>query len=247
MQSDQHYEQDQETVADSWPGRPARRLHLLLMGVAFVLLALLAWKVGPRLWLLMQDKARLEALVDGLGIAGPIVLVAFNALQIVIAPVPGYAVQIVSGYLYGPLWGGIWGSLGLLAGSMLAMWLARTFGRPLAERLVGRSRLDRWETVTHSTSLLVWFILIISPTGDLPYFLAGLAKVRFSVIFLLTLAIRVPTTFVVASAGAGVMLLTWWQLGLAVALLTGILVIFMRYQSQIVDWLDEKVHRQLSD
>jgi uncharacterized membrane protein YdjX (TVP38/TMEM64 family) len=195
----------------------------------------------------MQDKQQLEALVDGLGPAGPVVLVAFNALQIVVAPVPGYVIQIVSGYLYGPLWGGIWGSLGLLAGSMLAMWLARAFGRPLAERLVGKSRLDRWETVTHSNSLVIWFILILSPTGDLPYFLAGLSRVRFSTIFLLTLAIRVPTTFVVASAGAGVMLLTWWQLGLTVALLTGFLVVFMRNQARIVNWLDDKVHRKLSD
>jgi uncharacterized membrane protein YdjX (TVP38/TMEM64 family) len=168
-----------------------------------------------------------------------------NIVQIVVAPVPGYVVQIASGYLFGSFWGGVWASIGLLIGAMLAMWLARTFGRPLVERLVGAQRLDKWETTTHSDSVIVWFILILSPTGDLPYFLAGLSSVRFRTIFLLSLAIRVPTTFVVTSAGAGVMLLNWWQLVTVLAALIVLLLAFMRYQDTIVSRIDQYVQRRI--
>ncbi len=201
--------------------------------------------VGPDLWRLLQNEQALEALIIELGWLGPVALIVFNIVQIVVAPIPGYVVQIASGYLFGPFWGGVWASIGLLAGAMLAMWLARTFGRPLVERLVGGQRLDKWETTTHSDSVIVWFILILSPTGDLPYFLAGLSSTRYLTIFLLSLAIRVPTTFVVTSAGAGVMLLNWWQLATALAALIVLLLAFMRYQDSIVSRIDQYVHRRI--
>ena len=221
------------------------RHRLWIRGAAFLILSLLLWSVGPSLWRILNDEAALEALIASLGWFGPVALISLNAVQIVVAPVPGYVVQIASGFLFGPLWGGVWASMGLLIGSMLSMWLARRFGRPLAERMVGKGRLDRWETATHSDSFWVWFILILTPTGDLPYFLAGLAKVRFRVIFLLTLAIRVPTTFVVAAAGGGVMILNWWQLTLAITLLVAILGLFMRYQDRLTDWIDGQVEGRI--
>ena len=102
------------------------------------------------------------------------------------------------------------------AGRRDALHVARTHIWPSACRAsCRRPAAGQWETTTHSDSAIVWFILILSPTGDLPYFLAGLSSTRYLTIFLLSLAIRVPTTFVVTSAGAGVMLLNWWQLATA--------------------------------
>ena len=235
---------------DRWPTRAAEqslnRRRLWIMGVVFFLSGLFLWRSGPFLWRILTDEQALESFIAGLGWLGPVALIAFNAVQIVVAPIPGYVVQVASGFLFGPLWGGVWASIGLLLGATLSMWLSRRFGRPLAERLVGGSRLDRWESVTHSDSVWVWLVLILTPTGDLPYFLAGLARVRFSVILLLTLAIRVPTTFVAAAAGGGVMLLNWWQLAGGMVLLVGLLIAFMRYQDRLTVWLDGQVQQRAS-
>jgi uncharacterized membrane protein YdjX (TVP38/TMEM64 family) len=195
---------------------------------------------------LLQNPAALEAWVASLGWLGPLALVAINTLQIVVAPIPGYFVQVAAGFLFGPLWGGVWGSLGLLAGASLAFWLARLFGRPVAERLVGRARLDRWEKVTHSTSTLVWFVMLLGPTGDVPYYLAGLSKVSFAKVLVITAIIRLPSVFVAAAAGAGVMLFSWWQLALIFAVLAGIVLLFLRYQDQLLHWTDRALQRQLA-
>lgn len=197
------------------------------------------------MWAILQDEQMLEATIAQLGWLGPAALILFNAVQIIVAPVPGYVVQVASGYLFGPVWGGVWASFGLMLGAMVAMWLARTFGRPLAERLVGGARLDKWEKTTHSNSVLIWFVLILSPTGDLPYFLAGLSSTRFLTIFLLVLAIRVPTTFVVAAAGAGVMLLDWRQLAIIATGLAMFMFAFLRYQEPVVRWIDVRVQRRM--
>jgi uncharacterized membrane protein YdjX (TVP38/TMEM64 family) len=211
-----------------------------LIGIGVAVTAML-----PRWWPALVDEGALEAWVDELGWLGPLALVAVNALQIVVAPIPGYVVQIAAGFLYGPLWGGIWGSLGLMLGGTLAFGLARRFGRPPAERLIGRERLARWEHVTHSTSSVVWFLLLLGPTGDVPYYMAGLARVSLVKILVITLIVRVPSAFVAAAAGAGVMFLTWWQLALALALLTGLLAVFMRYHDVIIAWGDDQVQRRL--
>jgi uncharacterized membrane protein YdjX (TVP38/TMEM64 family) len=212
--------------------------------IAAVIALALLW-LGPQAWQLLQDQEALAAWVAKLGWWGPVALVALNAIQIVVAPIPGYVVQIAAGFLFGPLWGGVWSSLGLLAGATISFWLARFYGRPLVGRLVGDDRLARWEQVTHSTNTLVWFVLLLGPVGDLPYFLAGLARVSFWKIFIITLAVRVPSTFVVAAAGAGVMLLNWWQIALLMALLLGLLLLFFRYQDRMLQWSDRTIQRHI--
>jgi uncharacterized membrane protein YdjX (TVP38/TMEM64 family) len=203
--------------------------------------------LGPQVWRIGRDEAALQAAIAELGWLGPLALILINVLQIVIAPIPGYVMQAAAGYLYGPFWGGIWGSIGLLAGAMLAMGLARTFGRPLVERFVGPERLEHWEDVTYSTSTLVWFILLAAPTGDLPYFLAGLAHVSYWKIFALTLLIRVPFTFLVAAAGAGMWTVTGWQLGGGIIALGALLVVFYTYRRRLVTLLDRHVQRRLTE
>lgn len=220
-------------------------LKWIVAAVVVIIVVALIW-FGPQIWQLVQDEQALEAWVVSLGWLGPLALVAINALQIVVAPIPGYVVQVAAGFLFGPLWGGIWGSIGLLLGASLAFWLARLYGRPMVGRLVGPARLDQWEHVTHSTSTLVWFFLLLGPVGDIPYFLAGLARVSFVKILVITLVVRVPSTFVVAAAGAGVMVLTWWQMVLVVIALLGVLLLFFRYQEQILRWSDRFVQRQVN-
>ena len=206
----------------------------------------LAWRFGPELWALAQDEASLRGYIARLGLLGPLALITINAVQIVVAPIPGYLVQGASGFLFGPLWGGVWGSIGLLVGAMLAMLLARLYGRPLAERFVGRERLARWESTTHSDSALVWWLILMAPVGDIVYFLAGLSHVGFVKILALTLISRVPFVFLVAAAAAGVTLLPWWQLVLILLVLVLLFWIVTRHQERLLRWIDQQVGRRLS-
>lgn len=215
-----------------------QRSHQALLLIGVVILGGLAWRYGPAIQQVLSDRARFQAFVEALGWFGPIMLIVFNALQIIIAPIPGYIVQLAAGYLYGPWWGGLWGAIGLYIGSMSAMWLARTFGRPLAERAIGAARVQHFEDVIHSDSIYVWFALLLGPTGDAPYYLAGLSKIRFVQIFLITTLLRVPSAFVAAAIGAGVFTLTWWQFTLIVASVGLIAVILIRHRAFLVAWVD---------
>jgi uncharacterized membrane protein YdjX (TVP38/TMEM64 family) len=231
---------------DQTPVPTGKRYRLWIALILLPLLLVAGWQYGPTLWILLQDQEALQAWVHSFGWLGPIILVLLNALQIIVAPIPGYAVQFVAGFLYGPWWGGLWANMGLMLGATLAMWLARTYGQPLVVRLVGEGRLERWEKVTHSNSTLVWFVLIAGPTGDLPYYLAGLAHVSFAKIIALLLLVRVPSTFVVTAVGAGVMILSWFQIALIFAGLALMTLLFFRYQDRLLQWTDRHVYRQIA-
>lgn len=230
--------------------KAAPKTHLIAVLLAAGSIALLITLAATysadlrRLWVFLTDERSVEQLAAGLGIFGPAALIAFNAIQIVIAPIPGYVVQLAAGYLYGPWWGGVYAAVGQLAGAMLAMWLARTFGRPLAARLIGRQRLDRWETVTHSDSVLVWSLLLLGPVGDIPFALAGLARVGFATIFLLTLLIRVPSGFLSTAVGSGLL-----PVPLVVALATLLVVtglVLLRYRAQVSGRMEQIIKSRVA-
>lgn len=220
-----------------------RVLNYLRFLVFFIIAAWgiwLAWENRVELQAILSNEREIQVFVDSLGWLGPLVLIATNIAQMVIAPIPGYAVYILAGFLYGPLWGGIWGSIGLISGGMLSMWLSRRYGRSLVVRMVGESHLDHWEEMIHSDSVIVWGIILLSPVGDTPYYLAGLSHVSYTKIFVLTFITRVPITFLVVALGKGALEFNWWQLTAIVAILATPLVVFLLYREQIFCWLRAK-------
>ena len=86
--------------------------------------------------------------------------------------------------------------LGLLAGTHLWTTDRRKNDRPARVWI-------RWESVTHSTSTVVWFFMLLGPFGDAPYYLAGLSRVSFVKILIITSILRIPSVFFAAAAGGG--------------------------------------------
>lgn len=211
-----------------------RMLRLIAFAVLFVLSAAALLNYGPALLALLRDQATLQTFIYNIGWWGPAVLIAVNILQIVIAPIPGYAVYLAAGFLYGVWWGGLWGSLGLLAGGMAAMFVARRLGRPLVVRLIGAETLARWEAATHSDSVWVWGAILLSPIGDAPFLLAGLSGVSYGKILLLTILTRLPAAFAAAAIGAGALHLSGWQLALIVLALAIPLLLLQRGQTVLM-------------
>lgn len=189
----------------------------------------------------LGNEQQLEAWLDRLGPLGPLGVIALNALQVVVAFIPGYAMSLASGFLYGFPVGAIYGAAGMVIGGLVAMFLARTFGRPLVVRMVGEKRMQRWEDVAHLNSLPVWFLLMLGPFGDVPYYIAGLTTIAYWKIIAIALVLRTPSILVAAAVGAG--LVDWrspWVIGGAV-LLMGAALVGMRYQSRIEAFIDQRV------
>ncbi|MCD6289210.1 MAG: TVP38/TMEM64 family protein [Anaerolineae bacterium] len=173
---------------------------VLLVVVIFLFATAALWR--PLLQL-TRDMARARVWLASLGPWGPIALIVVNALQIILAPIPGYFVQLAGGYMFGVWHGVLCAIAGMLVGSTMAMLIARQFGRPFVQRWLGQERVDRWEQVLHVDSLWVWVLLMAGPVGDIPYYLAGLTRVPLWKMLGIVLIVRGPSVGLAVAAGAG--------------------------------------------
>jgi uncharacterized membrane protein YdjX (TVP38/TMEM64 family) len=236
----------------AWPRRWMVAVAGIFLGVGLVGAYWVVPQVWPQIWpwlergvVLVTDEAALEEFVRWLDWLGPLVLIGMNALQIIVAPIPAYAIFAAAGFLYGGLWGGIYGMIGTLLGAAAAMLLTRRFGRPLAARMVGGDRLERWSSMTVSQSMVTWSLLLLAPVGDLPFFLAGLSKVGVARILVLTTITRVPTIFLISATASGATGMAWWQLVLIILAMLIFFGLVLRQQDAILNWVNRRINRRL--
>jgi uncharacterized membrane protein YdjX (TVP38/TMEM64 family) len=187
-------------------GTPAGGIGKRLLGllIAFAALAVLA--LG--LWLApLVTREKVEAVARAGGAWGPFVLLGVQAVQIVIAPIPGIFVPILAGFLYGPLLGTAVTAAGTLAGAGLAFTIGRRAGRPLVERWVGREKLAKARRLVSGRrwlALVPLFLFPFSPS-DLLCFAAGVTGLATGP-FLLAVALgRFPKDVAWCLVGAGLL------------------------------------------
>ena len=71
---------------------------------------------------------------------GPLFLILFQALQVVVVPIPGETTTgLVSGFLYGPWLGALYTMVGLTLGSVLGFFLGHWLGDHIINRLISRA------------------------------------------------------------------------------------------------------------
>lgn len=239
-----HKSQDkpQQNQQRTFP-RPSPQKKLALLLVALVAGGLLIVQLWPTLTTLLADGERLRAWVHQLGPWGPVALIALGVVQVLVAPLPGYPIVFVCGALYGGFWGAIYANIGIMLAGVSAMLLARSLGRPAVERLVERGGLARLEGLLASDSVWLWFIVLLLPTGDLPYFAAGLSRLRLRDFMIALAAARLPFTFVLTTAAAHALTLPRQALLLALVPLLLLGVLGYWQQEQISKWVHQKLEK----
>jgi uncharacterized membrane protein YdjX (TVP38/TMEM64 family) len=165
---------------------------VLLVLLAALGTALILW--GGDIYRFLSDQDRVRDWVEGLGAWGPAAIFGLEMAQALVAPIPGQAIEAVSGYLYGPWWGLVFALAGIAAGSTLAFFLARRFGRPLVVRLAGQAAIDRLDDLVRRGGAPFFFLIWLLPFApdDLACLAAGLTAMPARRFLVLMFAGRLP-------------------------------------------------------
>src|SRR5574341_1195891 len=112
----------------------------LLIKSALVIAGLAAlWVFRSNLsaaWMWFSNLNSVTTSMKSAGLWGPVVFFILFVLQVFLAFIPGQALMVACGYLYG-FWGGFLLSwLSLVAGGEAAFALARRYGRSFAEKWI---------------------------------------------------------------------------------------------------------------
>jgi uncharacterized membrane protein YdjX (TVP38/TMEM64 family) len=177
--------------------RARRRVvvHLLLLLVLFAAGAVLF----RRYVIVLSDAEAARAYVRSFGALAPLAVVILQALQVVLAPVPGQVLGAVAGYLFGPWWGTLYNMIGITIGSTAAFWLSRRFGRSYVERMVDDDALATFDGFVERRGLLSLFVLFAIPglPDDALCFVGGLTPIPLRKLVLVAVVGRTPAFFLV--------------------------------------------------
>lgn len=99
--------------------------------------------VGTAVGLLLAgDTQGLRAYLLGFGVLAPVVSFGLMVAQAIVAPLPAFVITLTNGLLFGPVWGGLLSWSSAMVGAWICFRIARSLGRPAAERLVGKTPLE---------------------------------------------------------------------------------------------------------
>jgi uncharacterized membrane protein YdjX (TVP38/TMEM64 family) len=175
------------------------------------------------LWNWFSDRDAVSASMDHIGIWGPLVLFVLFVLQVFLAFIPGQALMVACGFLYG-FWGGFLLSwLSLVAGGEFAFVLARRYGRTFADKWIAPATLARWDRAAQGAGIGFFTISLVMPLmpNDAMCYVAGLGRIshrRFSVANLLGRGIACVFTSAAGAFGANI---PWQVWAVLVAILIG--------------------------
>ncbi len=150
---------------------------------SLIVIALLALVIVYRqplaeLLSIIGDQQAVSAYLKSYGALGPTVLFILMIAQVFVAVIPGHALMVTAGYVYGEL--GLFIVItSTVLGSQIAFTIARWYGRDLINKLASPDILERWNKLAQHQGMLFYFFAFVLPIfpSDLMCYVAGLATI----------------------------------------------------------------------
>ncbi|MBD1910923.1 MULTISPECIES: VTT domain-containing protein [unclassified Leptolyngbya] len=173
-------------------GIPVRKilLALLIVAVTYVGMALILRAIGLE---------NAQQYVHRAGVWAPLVYILLCAVSLVVAPLSGSSIYVLSGALFGRA-DGFWLSLlGCLLGCHLNFLLSRHYGRKVIARFIGARnviQLDRLTRQLKSQHSVFYMAMVMPLAQDIVSYAVGLTKIRYPDFFL---ALLLSSPFIVGA------------------------------------------------
>lgn len=121
-----------------------------------------------------------QVYMENFGIAAPLVLIIFQALQVVVPILPGYLGCAAGAVAFGPMTGFWCNYIGISVGSIISYFLARKYGIDIVLAMFPKKQYDKWsrrieKSRSYDIFLFIATLLPLFPDDFLCYF-SGLIK-----------------------------------------------------------------------
>jgi len=192
-----------------------------------------------------QARDHLRRLLEGAPVPPAVAFVGLQVAQVLVAPIPGQLVGLVSGYLFG-FWLGLALTMaGLALGTLLAIGLARLLGEGVVRRFVPKKHLERFDAQVGGDGLWNFFFIWLLPVfpDDAACFLAGLTRLPLWQLVGVALLGRLPGMAVLAFVGASAgraSTTAYVVLGFALALS----VVLWLFSDEVEAWMERRTRRR---
>ena len=161
------------------------------------------WTEVVKFYALLYDRDQLKGIIRSYGAYSPIAYIFVQTAQVVIAPIPGGAIEFIGGYLFGAKAGLLYSMIGVLIGSWLAFSLARIFEKLAVERFVPLETRKKFDYLIGHEGVILSFLLFLIPgfPKDALCYILGLTPMRLGIFLFISTVGRVPGTLMACLQG----------------------------------------------
>ncbi len=138
---------------------------------------------------------RLKSFIISYGLWAPLISALLMVCQSVILFLPAFPIFIVNAIAFGLIWGTLlsWGSA--VSGSLICFTIAKTFGRPVVQKLVNKVHLETADVALkkYEKYVILFFGFIPLISYDVISYAAGLTILGFWEFFPLVCLAQIPS------------------------------------------------------
>src|SRR6266704_3145636 len=202
-------------------GVGTRRSLILGAVVSALALGLFAWLIvtdAPAYRFVIrvcEDKQLMHAMLDRWGVLAPVVFIAVQALQVIIAPIPGEVTGLLGGFVFG-------------------RWLGAAF----VQGLVAPQVWERMGFLVEAEGAILCFIIYLIPglPKDIVCYLFGVSPMPFWVFAVVSGLGRIPGTWVLSAQGAHTAAGDYLYVIVITAIVVAVALPLYYYRNRIVTW-----------
>ena len=190
---------------------PSRRLkRYLLLCLLIGVLVFIAYYYNSQIWNQLvklynslYDRYQLKRLISSFGPYSPVAYIFIQILQVVIAPIPGGAIEFLGGYLFGVKAGFFYSMIGLMLGSFAAFGIARIFEKLAVEKFVSPQTMKKFDYLIGHEGVILSFLLFLIPgfPKDALCYILGLTPMHMGIFLFISTIGRIPGTLIACLQG----------------------------------------------
>jgi uncharacterized membrane protein YdjX (TVP38/TMEM64 family) len=197
------------------------------------------WIQAIKLWNLFQDHHRSKEFILSFGAYSPLAYILLQVAQVVVAPIPGEAIEFLGGYLFGVKAGLIYSMIGLILGSWLAFSLARIFEKWAVEKFVSPKTMKKFDYLIGHEGAILSFLLFLIPVfpKDALCYILGLTPMHLGVFLIISTMGRIPGTLMATLQGAKVFEHQYKLFSILLGVSALVILVFYIYHEEIHGWV----------
>jgi uncharacterized membrane protein YdjX (TVP38/TMEM64 family) len=194
------------------------------------------------MWEIFRNKEQLRSYIESWGAWAPFVFVSVQALQVVMAPIPGELTGAVGGFIFGTVPSVIYSTVGLTAGSVVAFLAARIIGLPLVKLAVSQPTLEKFHFLTERRGTFIAALLFVIPgfPKDILCYILGLSPMGLVTFSLVCALGRIPGTVMLSYCGCAVYNENWTSLVVVSVVCLALIAFLFMMNGRIELWLHRK-------
>ena len=190
---------------------------------------------ASRLYNLLHDPHQMKRVIRSFGPYAPLAYMLVQVLQVVIAPIPGGAIEFMGGYLFGVKVGFLYSMVGLILGSWLAFSLARIFEKVAVEKFVSSQTRKKFDYLIGHEGVILSFLLFLIPgfPKDALCYLLGLTPMHLGIFLIISTIGRIPGTLMACLQGGKAFEHQYITFFVLLGISTLVILIFYLYHDEI--------------